>query len=81
MSDHNELADQREEEADKLERESERIGEGTDAARDAVKRSQQDELVPAPLGEDDPARREGERVPGDDAPPAEDEDDPARPNA
>ncbi len=55
MSDHSELADQREQELDKLERENERIGEGADDARDALERSHKDELVPEALGEDDPA--------------------------
>lgn len=55
MTDHDELADQREQEADKLERENERVGEGADAARDALQRAQRDELVPEAMGADDPA--------------------------
>ena len=62
MEDHRELADQRDEEADKLERENERIGEGIDDARQAVDSAHGDELVPEPLGDDDPARREGEKL-------------------
>lgn len=56
MSDHDELADQREQEADRLERENERVGEGADAARHALQQAQKDELIPAAMGADEPAR-------------------------
>jgi len=55
MSDHGELADQREKEADRLEREHQRVGEEADEARGAFDRAKSDALVPEALGEDDPA--------------------------
>lgn len=58
MSDHGELADQREDEADGMERDSELVGEGADSARDALSKAQADELIPEPLGEDDPGQRD-----------------------
>ncbi|MGI8624747.1 MAG: hypothetical protein ACR2NB_14995 [Solirubrobacteraceae bacterium] len=57
MNDHEELADQREAEADRLERENEHVGEGADAARDAHAKANADSMIPEALGEDDPGRR------------------------
>ena len=55
MTDHDELAEQREQEADELERDSERVGEGADQARHALAQAQKDELIPEAMGADDPA--------------------------
>ena len=56
MSDHGELSDQRDGEADAMEREGERVREGADAARDALKKAYADAAIPEPMGEDDPGR-------------------------
>ncbi len=58
MSDHRELADQRDEEADGLERESERVGEGVEAAKQAVDTADAESMIPSAMGEDDPGYRD-----------------------
>src|SRR3954471_11810794 len=62
MSDHEELADEQEELVERMDRESERIGESADAARSKLDEAHSDEMVPHPLGDEDPARREDERL-------------------
>jgi len=68
MSDHRELADQRDNEADRMERESERVAEGADESRSKLRAAQGDQLIPEAMGEDDPGQR-------DDGAPAQDADE------
>lgn len=58
MSDHEELADAQEEQADRLEQESRRIGGHVDEARQALERANNDGLVANSLGRRDPGFRE-----------------------
>jgi hypothetical protein len=58
MTDHEDLADGQEELVERMERETERVGENTDAARDKLEQANSDELVPHSLGREDPAYRE-----------------------
>jgi hypothetical protein len=67
MSDHEDLADEQEELVARMDRESERIGENTDAARSRLEQANSDELIPQALGRQDPAYRE--------AAPSDEEDD------
>jgi hypothetical protein len=55
MSEHDELAEQREQEAERLQERTDALGEDAQAARSELDRAQSDELVPEALGEDDPA--------------------------
>lgn len=58
MSEHDELADRREAEVDDLARQSERNDDRAGEARDALAQANKDEMTPAAMGEEDPARRE-----------------------
>jgi hypothetical protein len=68
MSDHEELADEQQELVERLDRENERVGEGADAARSKLDEAYSDEMVPHALGDEDPARREDERLQEGDEP-------------
>ncbi len=76
MSEHDELADRREQEANYLEAAAERNEDLAEEARDALDEAQQDEFTPAALGPDDPGGRDE-----DETPPPEEDDDPARARA
>jgi hypothetical protein len=58
MTDHEDLADEQEELVERMDRESERLGESTDTARDRLEQANNDGLVPHSLGREDPAYRE-----------------------
>jgi hypothetical protein len=61
MSEHEELHEQREREADELEQENERLGNEIEAAKDANQRLESDQLIATPdddRGEEPPAEAE-----------------------
>jgi hypothetical protein len=60
--DHEDLADEQEELVERMEHESERVGENAESAQSKFDQAHSDEMVPEPLGDEDPARREGERL-------------------
>ncbi len=53
MSDHEQLHEQREHEADALERENERLGEHVEEAKDANAALESDELIATPIRDED----------------------------
>lgn len=56
MSDHEDLADKRDAEADELEDDAERLAEHAEEAREAQQRAESDALVPEAMGQEDPGR-------------------------
>ena len=63
MDDHEQLHEQREHEADALERENERLGEHVEDAKDANAALESDQLIATPIRDEDE---------GDDPPPEDD---------
>jgi hypothetical protein len=53
MDEHEELHEQRERQADELERESEKLGESVDRARSANEALESDELIATPSADED----------------------------
>jgi hypothetical protein len=70
MSEHEELHEQREREADDLEHESEKLGEHIDQARSANAALESDELIAAPASDED--EDEGDEPPPEAQYPAKD---------
>jgi hypothetical protein len=68
MSDHEQLHEAREREADELERESERLGDDIEGAKKANKALEQDELIATP----ESSEQEGEEPPPEAQYPAKD---------
>ena len=68
MSDHEDLADEQEELTERMQRESDRVGENADAARGKLEEANSDAMVPQALGDEDPARREDEKLQEGDEP-------------
>lgn len=58
MTDHGKLADEHEETADRLQRESDRVGEHADDARSKLAAAQGDSFIPEALGQEDPGHLE-----------------------
>lgn len=67
MSDHEDLADRLDDDAKRLEHESEQLAEQGESARTKIEQAQQDEFTPAPLGQHDPAHREAPEGEGEGA--------------
>lgn len=70
MSDHSDLADERDTEADDMERENERLQEGVDEAKQTLRSANADSLIPA--AEDEPGAGGGEEPEGGDDEPETD---------
>ncbi len=55
MTDHEQQAGTPEEQADRMDQETDRVGAGADEAREKLDRANSDELIPEGLGRQDPA--------------------------